>query len=524
MRKAVVASAVGVALAVSLTACSPGGATSPPGEDGSAPAAAGGDLVIGRDGEGTTLDNTNTDFENYSIAIFQQIGESLYATSEDGQTLEPLLAADMPEVSEDGLIYTVPLRDDVKFHNGEPMTAGDVKFSIDADTAGAGEGGWGFVNSAIDTVTAVDEHTVEFKLKHPWAPFVADLSMFSNAILPENYAGKSKEEFYEAPVATGPFMFKEWVRGDHATVVKNPDYWQAGKPTLDSVTWRVMPDANTRKLALQSGEIHAEQITDWSSWEEVSSTPGLTATAFPSTEIRYLGMNVERPPLDDPHVRLAIAYAIDREALISAVVFGNGEPANSIFPKGVPFYNPDNEGPTFDMAKAKEELASSSVPDGFTTTMLIKSGDATEAAIAQILQSQLKELGITLEIEQLEATAQKERRFATDYDIAIGGWTMDIPDPDQWTTAALDPEGGLKSAYTNYNNPDIIALNKKAQQTDDSDEREKLYHQIQADVAKDSSMAAMYYVPYGWVTSDDVQNFFVTPLGYVNLKNVTLAQ
>ncbi|OJU41284.1 MAG: hypothetical protein BGN97_16255 [Microbacterium sp. 69-10] len=507
-------------MVAALTACS-GTASTPKDEPTSA---SGGDLVIGRDGEGSTLDNTNTNFENYSISIFQQIGESLYETTKDGQTLKPLLAADMPEISADGLTYTVKLRDDVTFSDGSPMTAKDVKFSIDADTAGAGEGGWGFVNLAIDTVTVVDDTTVKFQLKHPWAPFVADLSMFSNAILPENYGGKTKDEFYAAPVGTGPFMFKEWVKGDHATVVKNPNYWQKGMPSLDSITWRVMPDANTRKLALKSGEIHAEQITDWSSWKELSSTAGITAASFPSTELRYVGMNVDRAPLNDPHVRLAIAHALDREAIISAVLYGNGEPANSIIPKGVPFYNPDNKGPVFDLAKAKEELAASSVPGGFTTTMLIKSGDATEAAIAQILQSQLKELGITLEIEQLEATAQKARRFATDYDIAIGGWTMDIPDADQWMTAALDPEGGLKSAYTNYDNPDITALNAKAQQENDTAKRGELYKQIQADVAKDSSLALMYYVPYGWAHSDKVKDFFVTPLGYVDLKNVTLAK
>ncbi|MCE7482017.1 ABC transporter substrate-binding protein [Microbacterium profundi] len=520
MRKAMAASAAALTLAFALTACG-GPATNAPSKEEKP--VAGGDLVIGRDGEGTTLDNTNTNFENYSIAIFQQIGESLYTTTKDGQTLEPLLAVDMPEISEDGLTYTVKLRDDIVFSDGTPVTAKDVKFSIDADTAGAGDGGWGFVNNAIDTVTVVDETTVEFKLKHPWAPFVADLSMFSNAILPENYGGKSKEEFYKAPIGTGPFMFKEWVQGDYATVIKNPNYW-AEAPKLDSITWRVMPDANTRKLALKSGEIQAEQITDWSSWDEMSNTPGLVATAFPSTELRYVGMNVERPPLDDPHVRLAIAYALDREALIEAVLFGNGEPANSIIPKGVPFYNPDNEGPTFDLEKAKAEMAASSVPEGFTTTMLIKSGDATEASIAQILQSQLKELGITLEIEQLEATAQKQRRFATDYDIAIGGWTMDIPDADQWTTAALDPDGSLMSAYTNYDNPEIVALNKQAQTENDPDKRAEIYKQLQADVTKDSSLALMYYVPYGWVTSDKVNDFFVTPLGYVDLKNVSLAE
>jgi peptide/nickel transport system substrate-binding protein len=532
MRKALIAASAAVVVATALAACAgstnDGGTSATPSlstaaATGTPASSAGGDLIIGRDGEGTTLDNTNTDFENYSIAVFQQIGESLYEASDDGTKIAPLLAADMPTVSADGLSYTVKLRQDVKFSDGTPMTAKDVKFSIDADTAGAGNGGWGFVNAAIDAVSVVDDYTVEFKLKYPWAPFIADLSIFSNAILPNNYAGKTKDEFYQNPIATGPFVFKEWVKGDHATVVKNPNYWQPGKPSLDSITWKTMPDANSRKLALQSGQIHVDISPDWSSWSELSNTPGITATAFPSTEVDMLSMNVQRPPLDDPHVRKAIAYAIDREAIIQAVLYGNGTPANSLLPAGVPYYNPNNPGPTLDLDVAKAEMAKSSIPGGATIELLINSGDANQASIAQILQSELAQIGITVQITQMEATARKDAEFQTNYAMTLSLWTMDIPDPDEWATFAIDPDGGGKSGYTNYNNPAMTALNKQAQQENDPAKRTELYNQIQQQIGEDAANAMLYYVPFGYAYSSKVQNFFVTPLGYVKLKDVTFA-
>lgn len=464
------------------------------------------------------MDSTSAAMENYSIAVVQQIGQSLFTVTSDGQKLEPLLAASYT-MSPDGVTYTIKLRDDVKFSDGAPMTAKDVKFSIDADTA-VGDAGWGFVNAAIKNVAVVDDHTVTITLKHPWAPLIADLSMFSNAIVPANYGGKSKEAFYQAPVGTGPFKWGEWKKGEYIKLVKNPNYWQQGKPSLDSVTWKVVPDANTRQLQLQGRQIDVDQFPAWSSFSTLKATPGLKAEAFPSTELDYIMMNTKRAPFTDVHIRRAIADAVDREALVKAVLYGNGEPANSMLSPGTPFYNKDNPGPTYDLAKAKQEMAASSKPNGFSTTLLIKSGDANHAAIAQILQSSLKQIGIDLKIAQLDATANKQARMKSDFDMALSGWTMDIPDPDQWTTFALDPNGGANSAFTFYDNPQILSLNNQAQQEGDQAKRASLYKEIQEKVLNDSSLVYLYYVPFAYAYSDKVSGFSVTPLGATHLEDV----
>ncbi len=515
MRTKLTMTAVAVTVAVVAAGCSSG--SSGPGSTGSA-AKAGGTLIIARNGEGTSMNNTSAAFENYSLYVFQQIGESLFTVSNDGQELKPWLATGY-EVSPDGLSYTIKLRQDVKFSNGQPMTAKDVKFSIDADTA-TGDAGWGYVNAPIKEVAVVDDHTVRVDLKYKWAPIIAVLSMFSNAILPYNYGGKTAEEFYQAPIGTGPFMWESWKKGQSITLVKNPYYWQAGKPSLDKVEWRVVPDANTRKLQLQGGQVDVDTGPDWSSFDTLKNTTNVKAEAFPSTQIDYMMMNVQREPFQDPHIRLALSYAVDREALVKAVLFGHGLPANSLLSPGTPFYNKDNPAPTYDLTKAREELAKSSKPNGFSTTLLIRSGEATHAAVAQILQASFKEIGINLEIKQLDATANKQARMKTDYDLALSGWTMDMPDPDQWTSFALDPNGGAKSAFTHYDNPAVLAINKKAQVETDLTKRAELYKELQAKVALDAAMAYLYYSPYAYGVSAKVKNFSVTPLGNYHLEDV----
>lgn len=498
--------------ALVLAGCSASGAST------STASAKGGDLVIARPADAVSMNNTTT-FDNPSIFTFEQIMEPLFTVSDDGQKVKPWLATGYT-VSDDKLTYTITLRSGVKFSDGNPVTADDVKFSIDADTATA-DTGWGYINAAIDSVSVVDKETVSIKLKYAWAPLIADLSLFSNAIVPANYGGKTADEFYQAPVGTGPFKWGEWKKGQSLKLVKNTNYWQKGKPSLDSVTWNVVPDANTRKLQLQGGQIDIDDTPDWSSFDSLKSSPGIVAHAFPSTQIDYVAFNQQRAPFDDVHIRRAIAYSIDRKSLVKAVLFGNGTAANSLLSPGTPFYDKNADGPTYDPAKAKSELAQSSKPNGFTTSILIRSGDANQASVAQILQSELKKLGITMEIKQLDPTANKQARLKSDFDMTLSAWTMDIPDPDEWTTFAVDPNGGSKSAFTFYNNPEVVQLNKQAQQEIDPAKRQALYSKLQQITGQDAFLAYTYYSPYAYATTDKVKGFNVTPLGNYHVEDIT---
>jgi peptide/nickel transport system substrate-binding protein len=507
---------IAASAAVALTACGGGGGSSASGSADSSSPVNGGTLTIARSQDIISMDKTTT-FDNNSIYVMEQIMEPLFTVSKDGTKVEPWLATGY-DISDDKLTYTIHLRKGVKFSTGQPLTAADVKFSIDEDTK-TGSDGWGYINSAIDTVTATDDNTVTIKLKYAWAPLIADLSLFSNGIIPNNYGGKTAEEFYQAPVGTGPFSWSTWKKGQYVKVTANKDYW-GHKPHLDSVTWTVVADANTRKLQLQGGQIDIDDTPDWSSFQSLKGAAGINAQTFKSTYEEYVTFNEQRQPFQDVHVRRAIAYAIDRNAIIKTVLFGNGTVADSLLSPGTPFYDKDNGAPTFDMAKAKQEMAQSSVPNGFSTTMLISSGDPNQASIAQIMQSELKQIGIDVQIQQLDPTAQKQARLKSQFDMVAQAWTMDIPDPDEWTSFAVDPDGGSHSSFSYYNNPDVIALNKQAEQETDNSKRADLYSQLQKKVSDDSPFAYLYYAPYVFAMKDSVKGFYSTPLGNYHLEDV----
>jgi peptide/nickel transport system substrate-binding protein len=476
----------------------------------------GGNLVIDRSNDAVSMNKTTT-FDNSSIYVMEQIMEPLFTVSNDGKTVEPWLATGYT-TSANKLTYTIKLRSGVKFSNGQPMTAADVKFSIDQDTA-TGSTGWGFINSAIKQVVVVNPSTVQIDLKYAWAPLIADLSLFSNAIIPNNYGGESETAFYNDPIGTGPFEWNVWKKGQYIKLVKNPHYWQPGKPYLDSVEFNVVPEANTRQLQLEGNQADVDTFPDWSTFSALKSTPGIVATAFPSTEIDYLTFNEKKAPFSDVHVRQAVSDAIDRTALVNAVLFGNGKPANSLFMPGLPYYDAAG-GETYNLAAAKQALAESSKPHGFTTTLQIAAGNANESTVAQIVQSELKPLGITVNIQQLDATAQHASLLADTFDMAYAQWTMDIPDPDEWTSFAVNPSGGASSAFTYYNNPTVISLNKQAEQEINPTQRATLYAQLQQLTSQAAFLAYLYYPPYAYATSDKVHGFFVTPLGNFHLEDV----
>ena len=149
--------------------------------------------------------------------------------------------------------------------------------------------------------------------------------------------------------------------------MRNPYYWQKGKPYLNSVTLTDVPNDNTRQLQLKGGQAQIDQFPAWSTVASLKSTPGVNMNLFPSTQTNYLAFNENVKPFQDVHVRRAISLAINRKALIKAVLFGNGKPANSLFPPQVPYYDPNTPGLQYNLAQAKKEMAKSSVPHGFTT-------------------------------------------------------------------------------------------------------------------------------------------------------------
>jgi peptide/nickel transport system substrate-binding protein len=480
----------------------------------------GGNLIFANPQDAQSMDES-TIFDNNSIWILEQIFQPLYTVTPDGRGVTPRLATGYT-ASADGLTYTFTLRKGVKFSTGQLMTSADVKFSLEQTMAASA--GWGYIDAAIKSVDDPTPDTVVLHLKYKWAPLLADLSLFANGVVPNNYGGKTAAQFYQDPVGTGPFKWDYWHKGSALKLVRNPFYWEKGKPYLNSVTWTDVPSDNTRQLQVKGDQAQIDQFPSWSTVGALKSTPGVDMTLFNSTETNYVAFNENVKPFQDVHVRRAISLAINRSSLVKAVLFGNGKPANSLFPPQVPFYDPTTPGYQYNLTEAKAQMAQSSVPHGFTTTMLLPSGNSDYATIATIMQSELKPLGITVKIQTLDPNTANTNFQNEKYDMTLSLWTMDIPDPDELATFALDPKSGAKSFFTSYDNPTVVKDVHSAEQITVPATRQSLYNIVQTDAAQDAFMAFLYYSPYPYVTSSNVHGFFVTPLGNYHMENVWLSK
>lgn len=479
----------------------------------------GGDVVFAGTRDISGLDPVEA-VQTDTIYVLDHIFETLFATAPDGRSVEPWLAESYA-ASDDGLTWTVTLREGVTFSNGQPMTSADVKWSIERTIA---DSPFGFVLSVIDTIETPDDRTVVFNNKTPWAPFLAGLSVWAAGIMPADFAGMTKEAFFENPIGTGPFMFGEWAPGQSVTLVKNPAYWQEGKPYLDSVTWTTVPDDNTRVLQLQGGQADIISNIPLNLLPTLDADPGLTATTFPATTVFWLSFNTTKPPFDNVHVRRAIAYAIDTEEIAAASLFGFGGRACSVISPAVPFFDPATPCLERDGAQVMAELEAAGMPGGFEVELLVPA-IAPGRTIAEIIQGQAAEFGIEVTLRPIDEGQMYSTVSAYDYEMAYTGWTMDIPDPDQNISFMFDFEnGGGESYSTGYDNPEAAALVRAAQQELDPTARAAIYSQIQALNAEEVPFIPLVTLnePFAW--REGVNDLFINPVGKRRMENVWLAQ
>jgi peptide/nickel transport system substrate-binding protein len=506
-----------LALAFLVTACSGGGEEpeNNPSASASAQPQRGGDLVFARPADNTSLDPT-VPGDNETIWTIEQMFEPLYTVTSDGKDVQPWLAESF-DVSDDQLTYTFHLRDGIKFSNGDPVTGEDAAFSIDR-AANSGTG-LTYIDAAIESVTAPDEATVVVTTKYPWAPLVADIALYVNGVIPADFGGMAEKDFWENPIGTGPFMLDEWKRGQSVKLVRNPNYWQEGKPYLDSITFTNVPSDNTRVLQIKGGQADIIRFPPYSAIESLQGTPGVQVELFPSTRVDYLLMNQKVQPFDDVHVRRAIAYAIDREALVSAILFGNGQAADSILGPTEPFYDPNVQTVSYDLEMAKQEMAQSSVPNGFDAEYLT----TPEDTVAEAIQQQLEAIGIHLTIRTVDVNQIFAIQGKGDFEITPEYWTEDIPDPDERISWFLDPAAGGNSYFTYNDDQEIVDLVNQAQTEFDQNRRAELYSQIQKRFWETVPQIPLYYSPFAYAFSDNVHGFQVYPLGNYHMEDVWLS-
>jgi len=483
-------------------------------QDDSGDPVIGGKLIMSlADRDVDTFDPIISTF-NMSIWTSLLIYDQLVRVGPDGTSIEPGLAETWSH-SDDGLTYTFSLRD-TTFHDGSPVTADDVVYSLDRALTSE-TSTWRSLISVVDTMTAVDDKTVEIKLSDVWAPFEADLAFVAFSIFPQAALESQGDDFFQHPIGSGPFQFDTWEKETRIVLKRNETYWEEGKPYLDELEFRVLTDTNARMLQFQGGELDIVTSVPYSQLEALGANPEIVVLEEASARIDYIGMNTKRAPWDDKTLRQAINYAVDKQTIIDRVLFGNGEVATSYLPL-MAGHDYDSPGYPFDLDKAKELVAQSAGKDGFKAEFIIPSGDTFSDQVGQLVAAQLAEIGGEVTLVALESGARTQKvRTDLDYDWQKGYYSTDIIDPDQLTQFAVYTDGGSKAIYTQYENPEVNEKIQAAARELDPDARQELYDQIQQMHLDDAPMIFLVYPTGGAAMSTKVKNFRILPTGNYRL-------
>ncbi len=484
---------------------------------GASSARRGGTLTFARTADPQTVDPSAA-IDTESIWTCLSLYECLYTVTANGHGVAPWLAKSY-EISSDQRTWTFHLRPGVKFSDGRPLDSADVRFTLERALKGPNA----YILSAVKGIDTPNSSTVVIHTAHPWGPLLGDMSMYSNGILPNNLRGATAAQFFQHPVGTGPFVMESWTKGQQMQLKRNPHYWQAGKPYLDGATFLTVPDDNTRLTQLRGNQVDIMEAPTYSSIAGLKSTPGIVVNLFKSSAVSFIVMSEKKPHFADVHVRRAISYAIDRQSIIKDVLFGHGVPAASFFSPAWPFYQASTPKLWYDPATAKQQMAMSKYPKGFKATFAVAAGDSLNGSIAQIVQSNLKTIGIDLSIQSYDPSTLGSLQSAGNYDMSPGLMTLDIGDPDENVPAAVGAKyGGIFSAYSWYDNPEVLRLIHQSEATIAPSQRAKIYGQIQTIAANDCPFAMLYYAPYPYAQQSSVHGFNLPPTGAYHLENVWL--
>ncbi len=462
---------------------------------------------------------------NGSIFVIQQIFDQLVEIGE-GTEVEPGLATSWNS-SKDGLTWTFHLRD-AKFSNGEPVTGEDVKFSIERFADPKLNVNYSTLGESIKDVEVVDPHTVKVHLNTVDASFLDNISMFAAAIEPKKVVEEVGDKaFSENPVGSGPFKVKEYKRGQKTVLERNPLYWRKGQPYLDGVVFEYVPDANTRILKVRSAEAQVADQIPYNQVESLENTEGVSVEVAKALSWTSIFLNMTKAPLGDKKVRQALNYATPKEEILKSVFYGNAEVANSNIPP-LKYWDESIQPYPFDLEKAEELMAESSVPKGFDLELQIPSGEPVVQQTAEILKQEWGKIGVNMSIVQKELGALESAWFegkgAMATTFAGGTLSSDTLSDDEIAAITLDPEAGLNALGTFYNNPKVNKLIEDAKSTLNEGERAQDFAEVQKIALDDAPAVPLFFTKSVTAVRDEVKDFQTYPIGWWPLRQVWLEQ
>lgn len=447
----------------------------------------GGTLVAAQEVDPVSLDpHTNSNFS--ALQGYEHIYESL--TGYDEKTnIVPALAQSW-EITNGGRTYTFHLRPNIKFHNGQPMTAEDVKYTIERILDPKTASPWRNWLDSIKEITIVDPLTIQTNLDAPYPGLLGSFAgMRASGIIPKGLA--ERENLKIKAIGTGPFKLVEYVPQDHITYARNPDYWDKPLPYLDGVVFKILTEENARLAALRAGQVQYAYLSAQGA-AQLEGSSGITVTKSPYAWVVLHYINVSQKPLSDARVRRAMRMAVDTNEVIQKAVYGAGVPSGpvptgygdwSIDPKILPYLKPDIEG-------AKKLLAEAGYANGFKLEIKCSPQYPEFVATTLVAQQAFKKIGIDATVTQMEWGAFVA---AHNKEIETGGKeggeifasaNTFRPDPDGYIYPYFHSQGKLNDG--GYTNPKLDPLMAEARSISNHEERRKLYQQIQRTLLEDS--------------------------------------
>lgn len=478
----------------------------------------GGTLTVVRLSDATKLDpHFITDIPSANI-VYQKVYEGLVEPDKDFK-IQPLLAKEWKVI--DGTTWEFKLREGIKFHDGAPFNADAVKKTFDRllDPKTASPQREKF--SMIKEVKVVDENTVQLILEYPYAPLLSILASNEGSIISPKALAENPDTLSQHPVGTGPFVFESWKTGQEISLKKNENYW-GKKPNIDRVVFKVVPEDATRLAMIETGEAQINDQVPVTEIDRIEASDKMGLYRTEGLAVEYVGFNTKKKPFDDVRVRKAISHAIEREAIIKGVYNNVGTLANVAMSPKVFGYSDKVKPYDYDLNEAKKLLKEAGYEKGLKVTLL--TSDRKERInMAEVIQSQLKGIGVDVKIQVMEYGAYIGMIEKGEHDMAIGGWGNATGDGDYnqynlFHSASQGPPGN----HFYYSNPEVDKMIEAARRETDEKKRLKLYEEVMQKEIDDAVYVPIRNYEHIAAYSKNVSGFWLNAASYLMIDDVTI--
>ena len=418
----------------------------------------------------------------------------------------------------DDTTYVFKLRSGVKFHDGTTCDAEAVKWNFDWILDPANASARRAELSDVKDTSVVDPLTLKITTKTPFAPFLAIISDRAGYIVSPAARKKFGKDYTRNPVGTGPFSFVEWAKDDHVTFRRNAGYFERDLPILDEITFRPVPDSSVRVTGLKARDVQFLRTVDAKDVAEIKSTAGLQILEGPGVGFQGLWLQTARGPLASRDLREALAWAVDRDAILKAAYFNVGAVGQGPIAPSLLGFDPNFKPFSRDLQKAKAALARGGRPNGFKLT-LKTANESVAVKVSQLVQAQFKEIGVDVDIVQVDFAALLKAGEQGDFDAMTLGWS-----------GRIDPDGNIQNIwhtkgtfnYGKYSGADDLI--DRARTTLDRTKRAQLYREVERKIVVDDvAYVFTYFPPALFAASTAVKDFAVGGDGLTRFKRVWLS-